>query len=220
MTALRRLGSLVRHALIFELNIYKSLLRWVLRRPSVPAGSQPFGYARLVTPVLWLWIFGSAAELPLVHVLVPWPGPRIALLILGVWGLLWMVGFLAGLRSYPHLLGTDVLRIRNGPMHDIVVPRAAIAAVTAQDRTLPSSMWTLQEVRTEHGARLDVAVSGRVNVLLAFDEPLTVHTSKGEKVVTGIGFWADEPREVVAQLRRRDPGPPPRPAARRAPFRS
>jgi hypothetical protein len=140
MKPFHRALGMARHALAFEYNIYKSLLRWVLRRPGVPPGFEPVGYARLATPMLWLWIFGSALELPLVHVLVPWHGVRISLLIVGVWGLLWMVGILAGLRSYPHLLGADGLRIRNGALHDIAIPWKAVAQVTTEDRSLLSSM--------------------------------------------------------------------------------
>lgn len=148
MSLLQRIPRMAKHALVFELNIYKSLLRWLLRRPSIPAGFEPVGYARLATPVMALWIFGSALELPLVHVLVPWHAVRISLLIISVWGLLWMLGALAGLRSYPHLLGSDMLRIRNGAMHDIAIPWKAIAQVTTQDRSLPSSMWVLQPQET------------------------------------------------------------------------
>lgn len=199
---LQRALAMAKHALVFELNIYKSLLRWLLRRPSVPAGFEPVGYARLVTPMLALWIFGSALELPLVHVLVPWHGVRIALLVVGVWGLLWMVGLLAGLRSYPHLLGPDTLRIRNGAMHDIAVPWASIEKVTTEDRSLPSSMWVLQPQDTDHGAHLNVAVSGRVNVHLALREQLAVSTRSGELAVAGVSLWVDEPRDVVARIRR------------------
>lgn len=202
MTRLDRALALGKHALIFELNIYRNLLRWLLRRPSVPAGFEPVGYAQLATPMMALWVFGSALELPLVHVLVPWPGVRITLLVVGVWGLLWMLGALAGLRVYPHLLGSDALRIRNGAMHDIAVPWDAIARVTTQDRSLPSSMWVLQPNRTERGTHLDVAVSGRVNVHLALREPRTVRTRKGEMVLTGVSLWADEPRDVAARIRR------------------
>lgn len=198
----RRTLGLVKHALVFELNIYKSLLRWLFRRPSIPAGFEPVGYARLATPMLALWIFGSALELPLVHVLVPWHGARISLLFVGVWGLLWMIGLLAGLRSYPHLLGSDVLRIRNGALHDIAIPWAAVSHVTTGDRSLPSAMWVLQPQKTEHGLHLNVAVSGRVNVHLILHEELTVHTTKGEMVITGASLWVDEPREEAARIRR------------------
>ena len=202
MTALRRALKLTKHALVFEINIYKSLLRWLVRRPSIPAGSEPVGYAQMSTPVIALWIFGSALELPLVHVLVPWPGVRIALLAIGVWGLLWMVGLLAGLRSYPHLLEPDRLRIHNGPLHDIAVPWDAIARVGTQDRSLPSSVWVLQPQETDHGTHLNVAVSGRVNVHLTLREPLPVRTSKGEMEVTDVSLWADKPQEVAARIRR------------------
>lgn len=199
---LQRALAMAKHALVFELNIYKSLLRWLLRRPSVPAGFEPVGYARLVTPMLALWIFGSALELPLVHVLVPWHGVRIALLVVGVWGLLWMVGLLAGLRSYPHLLGPDTMRIRHGAMHDIAVPWESIEKVTTEDRSLPSSMWVLQPQDADHGAHLNVAVSGRVNVHLALREQLAVSTRSGELAVAGVSLWVDEPRDVVARIRR------------------
>jgi hypothetical protein len=199
---LHRTLGLAQHALVFELNIYKSLLRWLLRRPSIPAGFEPVGYARLATPVLALWIFGSALELPLVHVLVPWHGVRISLLIIGVWGLLWMLGVLAGLRSYPHLLGPDTLRIRNGALHDIAVPWKTIARASNQDRSLPSSMWVLQPQESDHGPHLNVAVSGRVNLHLALREQLTVRTRKGEMVIAGVSFWVDDPRAVAARIRR------------------
>ena len=202
MTLLRRWMMLAEHALVFELNIYKSLLRWLLRRPSIPAGFEPVGYAQLATPMMGLWIFGSALELPLVHVLVPWPGLRISLLVIGVWGLLWMLGALAGLRSYPHLLGDDTLRIRNGATHDIAVPWEAIAQATTQDRSLPSSMWVLQPQEPEQGTHLNVAVSGRVNVHLALGNQLRLRTKKGDMLVTGISLWVDEPREVAQRIRR------------------
>ena len=58
-------------AVRFEVALYVALTRWLLRRPDVPAGATPWGYARLVTPVLWLWIFGSATEVVVVHVITP-----------------------------------------------------------------------------------------------------------------------------------------------------
>jgi hypothetical protein len=154
----------------------------------------------MVTPVLALWIFGSAVEIPVAHLLIPWHGLRIAVLILGVWGLLWMIGLLAGLRSYPHLLDTESLRVRNGPMHDIPIPLAAIARVSSRESSLPSSIWVLQVETTDAGIHLNVAVSGQVNVHVALRLPLPVVTRKGPMTITAISFWADEPRPLVARL--------------------
>ena len=73
-----RVYALARHAVVFEL--YRSLFRWVTRRPDLGGpGDEHFTYAKAVTPVMWLWIFASAAEVPLVHLLVPWEGVRFVL---------------------------------------------------------------------------------------------------------------------------------------------
>lgn len=200
---MRRVIALVRHVLVFELHIYLSLLRWAARRPSVPEGQVPVGYARLATPVIWLWIFGSALELPLVHVLVPWHGLRIALLAVGLWGLLWMIGMLAGLRCYPHLLGDHAIRVRNGPMHDIAVPWSAVSSVSVEDRDLPSTVWALQPLPEADGTRLNVGVSGRVNLHLGLTGATAVSTRKGTLEVTAVSLWVDDPREVAAEVRRR-----------------
>ena len=197
----RTLWRLVRHAVVFELRLYRSLFRWISRRPHIPADLEPFGYARDVTPVMWLWIFASAAEIPLAHVLIPWESVRIALLVVGFWGVLWMVGLLASLRVYPHLLGDSAIRVRYGASVDIPIPWAAIATIVPQRRDLPSTVWTLQPREIENGTDLQVGVSGQVNVHAVLREPLTVRTPKGEQVIAAISFLADDPRDLVARAR-------------------
>jgi hypothetical protein len=176
----------------------------MFRRPSVPAGAEPVGYAQAVTPVMSLWIFASAAELPLVHVLIPWDGVRIAALVLGVWGLVWMLGALAGLRIHPHLLTEDGLRVRNGALTEVVVPWSAVATARSVDLDLPSSVWTLQPEETPEGTHLRVGVSGRANVTIDLRRPLDVRPTRNrEMTVARVSFWVDEPREVVRAIRTR-----------------
>ncbi len=199
----RRLYALARHAVVFELRLYRSLLSWLLRRPDLGRPEDTvFTYARDVTPVLWLWIFGSAAELPLVHVLVPWEGPRVALLVVGVWGLVWMVGLLASLSVHPHLLGPAALRVRHGAAHSITLPWRSVASVTHRRQDLDSSVWTLQPRHTEEGTDLQVGVSGQVNVHVRLHEPTVVATAKGALEIVELSFFADEPRAVVLHARR------------------
>lgn len=198
----RRLYALAKHAVVFELRLYRSLFRWVLRRPDLGGPEHTaFTYARTVTPVMWLWIFASAAEVPLVHLLIPWDGLRIALLVVGVWGLVWMVGLLASLYVYPHLLGSANLRVRHGASHSVTVPWEAVAAVSHQHRDLESSVWTLQPRDTDHGTDLQVAVSGQVNVHARLSRPTSVSTAKGDMEITELSFFADDPRAVVAHAR-------------------
>jgi hypothetical protein len=60
----------------------------------------------------------------------------------------------------------------------------------------------LQPQETDPGVHLNVAVSGRVNVHLTLRDELAVRTTKGERVITALSFWVDEPREVAARIRR------------------
>jgi hypothetical protein len=195
--------SLARRAVVFELRLYRSLIRWVARRQDVPrSGAEPFGYARAVTPVMWLWIFASAVEIPVLHLLVPWDTVRLVLLVVSAWGLVWMVGMLASLRVYPHLLSDSALRVRHGASIDISVPWDAVARMTVKHGDLPSSMRQLQPRETDHGIDLQIGVSGEVNVHAVLHRPLVVPTPKGALEIGELSFLADDPRDLVARARR------------------
>lgn len=193
--------ALLRKTVQLEAGIWHSLFRWVARRPAVPADAEVFSYHTMVTPVMWLWIFASAAEIPAVHFLIPWEGARVALLIGGIWGVLWMIGMLASLKVFPHLVEQERLRVRNGFAHDVPISWDAVARATAREHDLPSSVWAIQLEETDAGTVLNVGVSGRTNVELALREPTAVRTSKGTHLVVTVRFWADEPRRIVARAR-------------------
>lgn len=203
MTFVRRLSGWLVHALVLELTMYRNLLRWLLRRPAIGPGDEPVGYAQMVTPVMCLWIFACAAEMPVLHVLLPWHTARVISIALGLWTLVWMLGALAGLRIHPHLMSESSLRVRNGAFVDIRVPWTAIGAVTTAETDLPSSMRCLQPLETGSGTDLRVGVSGRVNLQLRLCTPLSVPTRRGELTVSRISFWVDEPRLVAARIRER-----------------
>jgi hypothetical protein len=189
-------------AIRFEVRLYVALARWIARRPDIPAGTTAWGYSQMVTPVMWLWIFASAMELPLVHVLVPWEALRISLLIVGVWGLAWMIGMLASYRVYPHLADADGLRVRLGKRADVAVPWRQVAAIRVDDRDLDSTIRTFQPRTTDAGIDLQIGVSARANVHLTLAEPLVVPV-KGEQLeITALTFLVDDPRAFVAAAQR------------------
>jgi hypothetical protein len=203
---LRRLPGWAWHAVVVEVAMYRNLGRWLLRRPAVPEGSEPVGYARSATPVMALWIFASVAELPLLHVLIPWHAVRLVALALGVWTVVWMLGALAGLRVYPHLLTGQGLRIRNGALTEVLVPWDAIRSARKVDLDLPSTIRTLQPEETPEGTHLRIGVSGRANVTVDLAAPLAVRPGGRRapaSTVVALSFWVDEPRDVVRLLRER-----------------
>lgn len=208
MRLARRLPGLAREALLVELALYRSLARWVARRPDVPAGTTAIGYGQLAGPMLWLWIFGSAVEVVVLDlVLHRWvPSLRLPLLVLGVWGVLWMLGLLASMRVRPHLLGGTELVVRSGARTRVVVPLSALEDTRGITHEVPGL------VRTLHHADdiLLVGLGSETNLELVLAGPTTVQTSKGPCTASRIGLWVDEPREVAATLRRRRSGPLPR----------
>ncbi len=188
---------LVRHALLLELAVWRGLLRWLLRRPDVPADAEPVGYSRLVMPVLWLWIVACAVEVVVVD-LVIWESWRLPLLVLGVWGVLWMLGMAGSYRTRPHLLTPDTFVVRGGLRVTVAVPLEAIGSVATREEDLPGSIRSL----AVSGDLLQVGVSGRTNLQLELSAPTTLGTPTGPATVTRVGVWVDEPREVARRLRR------------------
>ncbi len=200
---LRSWGRLAWWAVRLEVSLYGALLRWVLRRPAVPAGTTPVGYGQLVAPMMGLWIFASALEVPLVHVLTPWESVRTFLLVVSMWGLLWMLGMYAALRTYPHLLDDEGIRIRSGTMVDVRLPWQAVREVSYDERTLPSSIRSFQRTGPDEARQLHVPMGARTNVTAELTGPTSLRTSPGEETVVSVSFWVDEPREFVRGLRER-----------------
>lgn len=203
-TGAPRSPSAVQRAMAFESGIWRSLVRWVLRRPAVPAaaGVVPFTYHKMSTPVIWLWIFGSVVEVVAVHFLLHrWFAAQLVLDVLGLWGLAWMLGMLGSLRVHPHLLEDGGLRVRSGFSFDALVPWERIATVVTREHDLPSSLRSVVVEESADGDVLAIGVSGRTNVLVRLTAPTRFTTPRGEHEVTGVRLWADDRRELVAQVK-------------------
>lgn len=196
-------GSLVRRAVVFEIGIWRSLGRWVARRPAgLGPGRQAFGYARSVTPLIWVFIIVSAIEIPVAHVLLPWEPAKTASLAVGVWGLMWMFGLLASLRVYPHVAGSDGMRLRNGAHVDVTLPWDSIRSAVAHRRDMPSQR-SVQVVDTDAGAILHLVQSSETSVDFVLSRPLELRLASGAVTVSQVRVHADEPRALVAEVRSR-----------------
>jgi hypothetical protein len=174
----------------YEAGIWRSLYRWLRRRPRVTEpDAAPFGYASQVTPLLLAFIFLSALEIPIVSLLLPWPAVRYGLLVLGVWGLLWMLGLLASLRTNPHVVSETGLRLRSGFQFDASIPWEQISAI----RLRRSSAH--RKLQIEHSqTRASVALQGTTNVEVALREPVPVRFLDGRQAsVDAILLYADSP---------------------------
>lgn len=177
-----------------ELNLYVALVRWIVCRPDVPTGARAWGYSRLIAPMLWLWIFASAVEIPLFDLVIPWNWLRITVVVLSVWGVIWMAGLMASFKVHPHLTDDLGIRIRNGAKSDVRIPWDAVATVTQVDHDVPSRLRTSQPAESEAGMDLHVGAGKRVNIQLRLTRVLPVRTRDHDVRVTAVSFLVDEPR--------------------------
>jgi hypothetical protein len=195
---------LARRAVAFELDQYRSLFRWVSRRPDVPSDAVAFAYIGAVALLLWVFIAVSAIELVVLHLLLPWETIRVIADVLSLWGLAWMFGFMASFNVHPHLVSASGLRVRHGAGTDFTVGWEAIATIGVRERSREKSR-AVQLDRDEKGTALNVVIASRTNVNLTLRHPLVVALPKGEESVTAVRLYADDARGLVSRVRGRPP---------------
>lgn len=184
----------------FERGIYTNIYRWIRRRGDTGGeGSVALAYVDLVRTTIWIWIGASALEMAVVHFLVPWPWVRWPLLVVSIWGLVWMFGLLGGLIVHPHLVEPTRLRVRNGHTIDAVIPVERIAGVRSFVSSMPTSRTV--QVGVDDPDHLFIAVSGQVNVHVSLDEAIDVALPAGRYRVTAISFWADDSTAAVQAIK-------------------
>lgn len=186
-------------ALKMESGIWRSLFHWARRRTiGVVPGDDAFGYAAAAAPVLWVFIGLSAFEIPLLHFVLPWPAARVVFLLLGAWGLVWMVGLLASFYVHPHVVSNAGLRVRNSVLVDIPIPWDAVEAVRPHRRTLAKAR-TVQFEEEAAGGVVHVSVSSMTNVEIQLAYAIDVPIPKfGRRPVMVVRCFADDPAGFIA----------------------
>lgn len=197
---------LITRAMRLEKHMYASLARGIARRPAVPEGARGFRYDASVNLVLVVLAGLSVVELVVVDVLVHrWVFVRVPLLVLGIWGVVWMLGLLFAHTMRPHTVGPDGISVRDGLDLDLDLSWDDIHSVATQKRTHPpksARVLTVDDVPT-----LVVSVSDQTNIRVVFDEPQTVvlpgrSPKGGEHLVGAVRLWADEPRQFLDEVKK------------------
>ncbi|MFK3836201.1 hypothetical protein [Microbacterium sp. NPDC087868] len=203
--ALHRIGSIARRALVVELRIYESIGRAIARRPAIPAGATGFRYHQPVQTILIVFIVLSAVEIPIIDLIVhPWPAVRIFFLVLGIWGLTWMIGLLCGFFTRPHAVGPDGILVREGLEVSIALPWDDIASV-ARVRVVDepkSPRLTLDAGRS----LLSLRMQDETNVEIELERPLRValpgrHPKGGAHDIEVVRLWVDDPDGFLSAVR-------------------
>jgi hypothetical protein len=196
-TPTRKTVGLLRRAAEMERAAWRSLYVWLRRRPPVSdPGDAPFAYVGVIKPILGVFIVLSAVEIPIFDVVVthvvPWRPARWIVLGLGVWGLLWMIGFLATMTVHPHIVGDRGIRVRHGAGVDITVPWDDVASVTKCYRSVPTNKSVQFEQDGERRV-LNVAVGKQTSIDVRLRRPMTFELPNGpSEPVDEVRLYADD----------------------------
>ena len=205
-SAALRLGRFALRALKVELRIYANIGRFIARRPAIAPGAAGFSHHKPVQTILIIFIVLSAVEIPVLDLIVHrWPAVRIAVLILGIWGVTWMFGLLCGYLMRPHTVGPDGIRVREGLEADIRLTWDDIASV-ARERRVDEPKTP--KVTEKDGARtLALRMQDETVIAIELERPTAVRLpgsppKGGVQVVDEVRIWVDDPTGFMAEVRK------------------
>jgi len=205
-TGWRFVGYLARRAIMMEIRGYQSIYRFLFRRPKVPAGHVEFSYYRPVLAILIVFIAVAAVEVVAVDVIVRrWANIRIPLLILSLWGLIYMLGFLFGMLTRPHAIGPAGIRARYGSEIDIPLLWDEIESVTPRKHTLQSKQPKVT-VEEDGNATLHLRMQNETNIEVQLTGPIEVRLPHGPETISKVTLYADDAHAFMYEVRRARPG--------------
>lgn len=200
-----RAQALITRATSIEKIIYASIGRAIMRRPVVARGAKGFYYHAPTITLLTVFIVLSTLEIFIVDLIVhKWIWVRIPLLVLGIWGVVWMIGMLCAHFMRPHTVGTEGIRVRNGLDWDVHVTWDDVYSVELKKRTYePKTPKVFEE---DDKRTLTYQVGSETNVEIILERPTNVTLPGvaprgGEQVVDRICLWTDNPRGFLDAAR-------------------
>ncbi|MCP3799652.1 hypothetical protein NLX83_10325 [Allokutzneria sp. A3M-2-11 16] len=170
---------------------FRSLFLLLRGRKDVPEGGTAVRYSGESTTVLIALLVASLIEIVAVEFLVPWATVRWILLVLSVYGVVWLVGYMATLITRPHVIGPENLLLRNGSQAEHAFPLTVVRKARAERKGNHERSVAVV------GETLNIAAGDTTTVFVEFDPPQEVDG----RTVRGARFHADDPQAVVRLLR-------------------
>ncbi|MCX4867396.1 hypothetical protein OHU11_30635 [Streptomyces sp. NBC_00257] len=183
-----------------EVRALHSLGLWLRgRRHGVPVGAVAVAYTGPQTAMMYGLLFVSVVETVMLALLIPWPLVHGILLVLDVYGVVFVLALHASCVTRPHVVDADgALRLRYGGLFDLRIPAGAVAGARVE-RRFPEG----GPVRAGADGVLDLVVGGQTTVRVELTAPVEFVRPLGKRgQARAVRFHADDPGAVVAALGR------------------
>ena len=159
----------------------------------VRPGDQPVDYHRSLRTTILALVGLSVLEIMLVHLLIPIAWLRVVLLLLGVYGSVFALAYLAGLAVRPHVFTAQGILLRFGSNHALRLSWCRVESLGPR----------LASPRNSSGLAIadgvaSLAVGGSTNLALRLNAPLHLVVKDAEVLVHEVRFYADNPGAAVA----------------------
>ncbi|WP_330239099.1 hypothetical protein [Streptomyces sp. NBC_00525] len=186
----------VAKAMGMEFGLFRALWRWIRRKPDTPEGHQMLSYGSEIKPIMWVMVFLVPLEILAVELLIPWKVARIVLLVLSVYGSVWLLGFIAALSIRPHTVGDGKIVLRFAHFTQIAIPLELVESV----RTSRHSGYRRAVSISDEVLAMPIGDSTTLSIKLR--EPYSVAPKPGmpEQEVREVRFAADNTREAIRIL--------------------
>jgi hypothetical protein len=201
----------VARVIALEPRVFVNLWRRLFDRR--PLAAHEFAYHKRspVGALFGLILFTTPVELFLFELLIPWTWLRVLLAVLAVYGLLWIAGYASSLRTLPHRVGEESLRLHYGLLGRVTIPYEAIESVELApikmlgNRT--EGVYVLKDKQVGY-----FAVGGKADVLIRLREPVRIERlTTDSPPVRQIYAAVDDPAGFARLVRERLAGPQPEP---------
>jgi hypothetical protein len=133
-----------------------------------------------------------------------WAYIRIPLLILSVWGLIYMLGLLFGMLTRPHAIGPSGIRARYGSEVDIPLLWEDIESVTPRKYALQNKQPKVT-VDADGEATLHLRMQNETNIEVQLTGPIEVRLPHGPETISKVTLYADDSDAFMKQVRRARP---------------
>ena len=130
-----------------------------------------------------------------------WTYVRVPLLILSIWGLVYMLGLLFGMLVRPHAVGTDGIRARYGSEIDIPIAWDDIRSV-ARRKNVNQEKQPKVTVGADGQATLHLRILNETNIEVELERPTPLRLPHGTETVSRVNLYADDPAAFLNEARR------------------
>ncbi|GAA4785898.1 hypothetical protein GCM10025785_05220 [Corynebacterium canis] len=174
-----------------ELDMWKLLGFWLRRKINAPADAVTFKYGTEQRAIFIVLILVSIVEIVVIDLIVPWQTVRTIIVVVSIYGAIWLFLFFKSFRINPHYIDDRELVLRVGLLAELVIGLQHVKQVRAAHKTWGNKFLSIEAGRAviKHGSD--------TNIEIVLREPVSGIAKDNAEPVDHVYCAVDNPQEFV-----------------------